>query len=231
MLLGSGVSGSVSECRFAVGAGVRCVEAKGVVIADNEFADLRVGMASANSPVRVVGNLFIRNGLPFSISGFRVPDQLTLNSIEDCDLLVISESQFETDAAHNWWGRPEEDWIASRIQGAVAWHPFLNFDPRMPVGFSLQQNFPNPFNGSTSIEYTVGISAPSVGAGNEMILEVRGLTGGLVRRVLHEPAAPGVYSATWNGLDESGRAAASGVYYYVLRVGPVRLYRKLTLIR
>jgi len=231
MLLGDGVTGNVTECRFARGTGIRCVETREVMISENELADLSVGLVSVTSPVRIVKNRFIRNGLALEIAGFRVPAQLTLNAVEDSDMLLVSESRFETEATHNWWGDPDGDWIAARIQGSVRWRPFLNFDPRTPVGFSLQQNFPNPFNGGTSIDYTVGVSAPSVGGGNETILEVRDVAGGLVRRVVREPAAPGVYTAIWDGLDESGRAAASGVYYYVLQVGPVRLLRKLTVVR
>ena len=107
----------------------------------------------------------------------------------------------------------------------------LFFDPRQPVGFSLRQNFPNPFNGSTRIDYTIGIEVPIVAGETDMVLEVRSFTGGLVRRLVQQAAAPGFYSAIWDGRSERGEPAASGVYYYQLRIGPIVRYKRLVLIK
>jgi hypothetical protein len=64
-----------------------------------------------------------------------------------------------------------------------------------------------------------------------MTLDVRTITGGLVRRIFEQAAAPGIYRVLWDGRDETGRAAASGVYFYELSVGPIRLLRRLTVLR
>ena len=94
----------------------------------------------------------------------------------------------------------------------------------------MNQNFPNPFNASTVIDYSVGIRQASAGAG--MTLEIRDAVGGLVRRLVDGPAVPGIYSVTWNGIDSEGEAAASGTYFYLLEVGgDARLSRKLMVIR
>jgi len=97
--------------------------------------------------------------------------------------------------------------------------------------FALSQNFPNPLNGSTTIRYTVGIEQLGVGEEEVTILEVLSSTGGLVRRLLEETAAPGDFSAVWDGRDSGGVAVASGVYFYRLRVGEVQLTRKMLLVK
>ena len=64
-----------------------------------------------------------------------------------------------------------------------------------------------------------------------MTLEVRTIIGGLVRRLFEQAAAPGIYRAVWDGRDESGEPAASGVYFYELAVARIRLLRRLTVLR
>jgi hypothetical protein len=134
-------------------------------------------------------------------------------------------------ATNNWWGRIDETWIAARMSGPVVWKPYLNFDPRREIGFSLAPNYPNPFIGSTVIGYTVGINAAIVSGRARTVLEVRSIAGGLVRRLVDEAAAPGIFTATWDGRDESGARSASGVYYLQLQVGPLRELRPLLLLK
>ena len=77
----------------------------------------------------------------------------------------------------------------------------------------------------------MGIADLTVDGTGLTTLEVRTVTGSLVRRLAETTATPGRFTVQWDGLDEEGRPAASGVYYYELRVGPVRLRRKLALLR
>jgi hypothetical protein len=70
---------------------------------------------------------------------------------------------------------------------------------------ALQGNFPNPFNPSTTIRYSVAE------AGNVRIVLYNAL-GQEVRTLVDNQKLAGDYSVQWNGLDNSGRQAASGVY-------------------
>ncbi|MCY4603727.1 MAG: hypothetical protein OXE49_05790, partial [Gemmatimonadetes bacterium] len=93
------------------------------------------------------------------------------------------------------------------------------------------QNYPNPFNKTTQIDYQIGINDPIV-AGQTMVeLEIRTLTGGLVRHLVEDLAAPGLYSASWDGRDERGERVASGMYYYILRIGPISRANKMIFIK
>ncbi len=78
-----------------------------------------------------------------------------------------------------------------------------------PKTFKLNQNFPNPFNGTTNILYYL----PKV---VNVRLTLFNTTGELVQ-VLHSGAREaGWHSAIWNGLDRNGNSASSGIYFYRL---------------
>jgi hypothetical protein len=156
---------------------------------------------------------------------------MDLNVVQEAVTLLENKAQQNVNATNNWWGRAETEWIAERMNGQVTWQPFLNFDPRQPVAFFLDQNFPNPFNGSTVIRYTVGINEPVVTGQARTVVEVRSIVGGLVRRLVDEPAAPGIFSVVWDGRDEEGKWVASGVYYYQLQVGPIFERQRLLLLK
>lgn len=92
---------------------------------------------------------------------------------------------------------------------------------------TLAQNSPNPFNPSTRIAFVV----PDRGAPLPVSLRIYDLGGRLVRTLRQGDLPPGGYTATWDGRDENGLAAASGVYVYRLRAGPVTVSREMTLVR
>jgi len=90
--------------------------------------------------------------------------------------------------------------------------------------FGLAQNFPNPFNPSTSIFY-------SLDAKGHVRLKVFDPSGRLVRALVDEVQGVGPHRAFWDGCNDRGHRVASGVYMCQLQVGPKRLSRKLILAR
>jgi hypothetical protein len=78
-----------------------------------------------------------------------------------------------------------------------------------PAEFSLNQNFPNPFNSSTTISYTLNQSAVA----NVSIYD---LSGRLVRELELDFKYPGSYQQCWDGKDNTGHGVASGIYHYQL---------------
>jgi subtilisin family serine protease len=86
-------------------------------------------------------------------------------------------------------------------------------------------NHPNPFNPRTVLEFSVVRSGA-------VKLQVFDLRGRLVRTLVDAPREAGRQQATWDGLDESGRAVASGQYFARLQtVGVDPVSRKLMLVR
>ena len=78
-----------------------------------------------------------------------------------------------------------------------------------PADFSLSQSYPNPFNGSSRISY----SLPAAG---RIAVEVYNEVGQQVRILSDKPAAPGNHAVSWDGTDAAGIAVASGRYFYRL---------------
>lgn len=90
--------------------------------------------------------------------------------------------------------------------------------------FSLQQNFPNPFNPTTSIAFTIP-------AAQRVSLKIYDAQSRLVQTLLEATLVAGRHAVTWNGLNQQNEAAASGVYFYILQSGNWREMKKMTLMR
>jgi len=94
----------------------------------------------------------------------------------------------------------------------------------VPVSFTLDQNFPNPFNASTTLSFT---SANYV----EARLDVFNVLG---QRVYHEDLGSipsGRHRVTWNARDQNGSELASGVYFYRITLGKSTQTRKMVLLK
>ena len=231
LVLGRGTSGKVAGNSFTGGIGIYCVETREVEIEGNALYNHEVGLWTRSARPRIVRNQFFHNALAMRVEGSVVPARLVLNGVQEGEQLLDNQTEQPLQAINNWWGNEDESWIAARISGDVNWRPFLNFDPRIPLDFALGQNYPNPFNEGTQIDYQIGINDPIVAGQTRVELEVRTLTGGLVRHLVEDMAAPGLYSASWDGRDERGERVASGMYYYILRIGPISRANKMIFIK
>jgi hypothetical protein len=83
----------------------------------------------------------------------------------------------------------------------------------LPGEFVLHQNFPNPFNPSTAIQY--GLPAQSV-----VLLKVYDILGQEVATLVNTEQSAGFFTVHWNGQNQSGSLVASGVYFYRLEARP-----------
>jgi len=103
-----------------------------------------------------------------------------------------------------------EYWLqASNEQGSETW-----FGPVLlattPLRFQLTGNFPNPFNPQTTIAYELTATGP-------VQLAIHDARGRLVRLLIEATQPAGRHSVTWDGRDQYGRTAASGVYFLRLQ--------------
>ncbi len=104
------------------------------------------------------------------------------------------------------------DGVADTVTGGFTYSNSTGIgDAGLPMRFRLAQNRPNPFAGSTRIEFAL----PEASAYE---LSVYDLTGRLVRRYAGQ-AEPGTTGITWDGRTRTGEAAAPGVYFYRVRAG------------
>jgi hypothetical protein len=99
-------------------------------------------------------------------------------------------------------------------------------DEGKPEDLSLLDNYPNPFNPETRISYTIGTSGFS-----HVRLQVFNVLGQRVKTLVDDQQAPGSYEVTWDGKDESGAEAASGIYFYKLEADQFNQTKKMVLVR
>lgn len=90
--------------------------------------------------------------------------------------------------------------------------------------YSLEQNFPNPFNPSTVIKFSVP---------EESVVELKifDLLGKEIKTLLSDYHKAGSYKVLWNSDDNSGNIVASGVYFVRLTGKNFSISRKMLLVR
>ncbi len=92
------------------------------------------------------------------------------------------------------------------------------------TGFRLNPNYPNPFNPSTTIRYT--LDQPAL-----VRLSVFSAAGQRVRSLVETLQPAGSYSCIWDALDDDRRPVGSGVYLVRLESPESRDHQKITLLR
>jgi len=112
-----------------------------------------------------------------------------------------------------------EVWALENLSGTVT-HAGESPPPSLDV---LQQNSPNPFNPATVIRYE--LATPG-----RVVLRVYDSRGRLVKTIIDASLAAGPHSAVWDGRDDGGRKAASGVYFYRLDTGRSTQAKKMVLV-
>ncbi len=96
--------------------------------------------------------------------------------------------------------------------------------PVMSDNLVRTKQYPDPFNPETAIEYSI----PSEG---KVSINIYNIKGQRVKRLLDADQTAGLHKVIWNGCDESGRKAASGLYFYELRYQGQSIREKMMLIK
>jgi hypothetical protein len=97
-------------------------------------------------------------------------------------------------------------------------------DTSIPRAFSLQTNYPNPFNPRTTIEY----SLPEATHVNLSIYDVQGR---LICNLVDKVESAGKKRVVWDATSSAGRRVASGVYFYRIVAGTHSESKKMILLR
>ncbi|MBK7258381.1 MAG: T9SS type A sorting domain-containing protein [Ignavibacteriae bacterium] len=89
----------------------------------------------------------------------------------------------------------------------------------------LEANYPNPFNPSTMIRF-------SLPAENKISLVVYDMLGREVKTLIgSQEMAKGAYQQEWDGTNNAGQGVASGSYVYTLKFGNFSKSQKMMLVR
>ncbi|MEW5924674.1 MAG: T9SS type A sorting domain-containing protein, partial [Candidatus Zixiibacteriota bacterium] len=97
------------------------------------------------------------------------------------------------------------------------------FEDMLPSDFSVSQNYPNPFNPATAIDLSLPIAC-------HWELCIYNINGQFVTQFSGD-AQPGIVTIVWDGRNDGGQMAASGVYFYKVRAGNFTDKKKMTLLK
>ncbi len=132
-----------------------------------------------------------------------------------CDVMYVhltngttAEFQVQDIQQINFSNVSNNDWVA-----------FLS---KVPIKFLT--NYPNPFNPSTIIKFE--LSEPY-----QTEVAIYNIRGQLVKVLAKEYMTKGVHELTWNGLNETGKACATGPYIYKVKCNDQIKVNKMLMLK
>ena len=94
----------------------------------------------------------------------------------------------------------------------------------VPMTTSLSNVYPNPFNPSTTIDYTLSVNS-------DISLSIYDMQGRMVRALVSENQDAGTYNVVWNGLNDGGEQSASGIYLVMMEANGNIYQQSVTLLK
>lgn len=139
-------------------------------------------------------------------------------------------------AESNWWGTDSPN--AFMFWGKIDFNPFLAAPPEggkiavspsvrdavIPRAMAVRQNFPNPFNPNTTIEFRLEVPG-------RVSLRVFNVLGQTVRVLADREFPAGLHQLVWDGADQHGQPLASGVYFYRIETADAVVTKKMVLLK
>jgi len=93
-----------------------------------------------------------------------------------------------------------------------------------PDNFSLEANFPNPFNAATTIRFTLPQASP-------IRLRIYNIVGHLVAQKNIAILPAGIHTLSWDARGQTGEPLGSGVYFYRLETATTKQTRKMLFLQ
>ena len=90
--------------------------------------------------------------------------------------------------------------------------------------FILHQNFPNPFNPSTTIQY-------STDSHSNIKIVIFNVYGQKIKTLVDRYESSGNHTVTWNATDDNGNEVSSGIYIYQLSANGINTQKQMLLLR
>ncbi|MBT3501169.1 MAG: T9SS type A sorting domain-containing protein [Candidatus Marinimicrobia bacterium] len=94
----------------------------------------------------------------------------------------------------------------------------------IPGEFALHQNFPNPFNPSTEIQFDL----PEAG---NVYLAIYNLMGQKIRTLSSNEMTPGYHAIVWDGTNDMGSQVATGMYFYSIQTSEFHATKKMLFLK
>lgn len=94
----------------------------------------------------------------------------------------------------------------------------------VPNKIELSPSFPNPFNASTEIKYSLPFE-------HQVTITIFDILGRKIRTLVNENQQPGYQSVIWDGRDDKGATVSSGIYLYRLSIADMVITKQMTLLK
>ena len=161
-------------------------------------------------------SVIVSEGGGFGFGRFRAR-YMHSNSDFDCSW---GDWDFEDDTWQKDPPLPVEEWDPDGVCIALS---LVN--DMVPTTFALSDNYPNPFNPTTNISFSIPMQL-------EVRINIYNIMGQLVANVTRAQLNAGTYNVQWNGTDQRGNMLPSGLYFYELEAGnEFRQIKKMTLVK
>lgn len=172
------------------------------------------GTESSNFPIHLGGNLKVSASLG------------DIDRDNDIDIVIPTDKGFAVIDIK----RPAQsyEWpcfMGTYNRGGNILQPTNEDDNVLPVfNTALNGNYPNPFNPSTTISFSLKEKA-------QVSLNIYNQRGQKVHTLLNGKMPAGNHHLTWNGTDDNGNSVSSGVYYYKMQSGNYTSTRKMIMMK
>jgi len=191
----------------------------------NTVATMQITLANSGT-ASMLGT--IATSSPYFLGEINMPTQ-SLEYVLDAGEFIVLNVNFMPE---NQMQYPGELLITSDDPNAAttvvtlfgAGQPVDNEDLVNPVVTALGSNYPNPFNPSTSISFSVKSKMP-------VNLEIYNILGQKVKTLVNGIVDEGSHSVSWNGRDNNNRPVASGVYFFKMKAGKYTNTKKMIMMK
>ena len=109
-------------------------------------------------------------------------------------------------------------------QSGVAGDSYDLTEAPLPMDFELVQNFPNPFNPTTTIKFALPEAS-------QVTLRIINIRGKLVRTLASGGFEAGYHQFLWDATNDFGVKVSSGMYFYQLQSNDFHEVRKMLLLK
>jgi len=211
-------------------------EISGNAISDFAWSGISI---NDNSSPSIIYNTISNNSNGIYSSGLSNPLVNNNNILDNSDFGIRNaDASIMINATDNWWGdisgpydpidgNPDynPDGLGNEVTDYVDYRPwnaeqFVGVTEEEVVsGNSLSQNFPNPFNRTTKIEYSI----PTF---SYVTLKIYSFNNDEVISLIDEKKSPGKYSINFDASNLS-----SGIYFYRLQTGNIKQVKKMLLVK
>jgi len=93
-----------------------------------------------------------------------------------------------------------------------------------PIVTKLTGNYPNPFNPTTTISFSLKESG-------HISIDIYNMKGQLVRKLINEEMIIAYHNVVWDGRDDANKSVASGVYFYKMKADSFSHTKKMILLK